>query len=195
MAGGCSAGLGERRAGERGRLHAQQQTACLQACMLMLCRTRVHAHTCVARPLQQTPKVQREHHLPAGDFPDVSRFRDILAAFDLSTFPKLSKSMVKQVGARRARGARSLVQKDYSQRTSIAALTPCMQQPARRGRATPAHSVHAGTRSWSRLLICLPGRLAACPPARHARLTTCCPLTCPTWCANLTTPTNDVMVS
>jgi EH domain-containing protein 1 len=44
-------------------------------------------------PLQ----VQREHHLPPGDFPDVNRFRDILSAFDFSSFPKLSKSMVKQI--------------------------------------------------------------------------------------------------
>lgn len=36
--------------------------------------------------------VQREHHLPTGDFPDIARFRDILAAFDFSTFPKLSDS-------------------------------------------------------------------------------------------------------
>jgi EH domain-containing protein 1 len=42
-------------------------------------------------------QVQREHHLPPGDFPDVNRFRDILSAFDFSTFPKLSKSMVKQI--------------------------------------------------------------------------------------------------
>lgn len=42
-------------------------------------------------------QVQREHHLPPGDFPDVARFRDILSAFDFSHFPKLSKSMVKQV--------------------------------------------------------------------------------------------------
>jgi EH domain-containing protein 1 len=41
--------------------------------------------------------VQREHHLPPGDFPDVGRFRDILSAFDFSHFPKLSKSMVKQI--------------------------------------------------------------------------------------------------
>jgi hypothetical protein len=31
----------------------------------------------------RTPQVQREHHLPAGDFPHLERFRDILSAFDL----------------------------------------------------------------------------------------------------------------
>ncbi|KAF6256286.1 P-loop containing nucleoside triphosphate hydrolase protein [Scenedesmus sp. NREL 46B-D3] len=42
-------------------------------------------------------QVQREYHLPAGDFPDVVRFRDILSAFDFAAFPKMSKSMVKQI--------------------------------------------------------------------------------------------------
>ena len=40
-------------------------------------------------------QVRREHHLPAGDFPDVNRFRDILQAFDLATFPKVDKKVVK----------------------------------------------------------------------------------------------------
>ncbi len=39
--------------------------------------------------------VRREHHLHAGDFPDVGRYREILSAFDLSKFPKLDKGMVK----------------------------------------------------------------------------------------------------
>ncbi|EIE18740.1 hypothetical protein COCSUDRAFT_38543 [Coccomyxa subellipsoidea C-169] len=39
--------------------------------------------------------VQREHHLPAGDFPDVNRYRDILGGYDLSTFPKLKEKDVK----------------------------------------------------------------------------------------------------
>ena len=38
-----------------------------------------------------------EHHLPAGDFPDVNRFREILQTFDLSSFPKLDKKMIKTV--------------------------------------------------------------------------------------------------
>lgn len=41
--------------------------------------------------------VQREYHLPPGDFPSVDRFRDILETFDLSAFPKLTKDMVKKV--------------------------------------------------------------------------------------------------
>ncbi|KAG2438490.1 hypothetical protein HXX76_005042 [Chlamydomonas incerta] len=39
--------------------------------------------------------VQREYHLPRGDFPDPFRFRDILGGFDLLNFPKVSKSMIK----------------------------------------------------------------------------------------------------
>eukprot|EP00210_Caulerpa_lentillifera_P006452 g6164.t1 len=41
--------------------------------------------------------VRRENHLPAGDFPDVSRFRDILSGYDLSAFPRIDKRMVKTV--------------------------------------------------------------------------------------------------
>ena len=40
-------------------------------------------------------KLQRECHLPPGDFPDVQRYRNILAAFDLSKFPKLEKKQQK----------------------------------------------------------------------------------------------------
>ncbi|GIL50072.1 hypothetical protein Vafri_6390 [Volvox africanus] len=40
-------------------------------------------------------EVQREYHLPRGDFPDPGRFRDILSGFDLLNFPKVTKSMVK----------------------------------------------------------------------------------------------------
>ena len=42
-------------------------------------------------------RLQREHHLHPGDFPDVNRYREILSAFDISKFPKLDKSMIKQV--------------------------------------------------------------------------------------------------
>eukprot|EP00798_Chlamydomonas_sp_ICE-L_P032141 gene32141-16666_t len=43
--------------------------------------------------------VQREHHLPIGDFPDMNRFREILTAFDLSVFPKMTPAMVQQMDA------------------------------------------------------------------------------------------------
>lgn len=42
-------------------------------------------------------QVQREHHLHAGDFPDVDRYREMLSAFDLSKFPKLDKTALKQL--------------------------------------------------------------------------------------------------
>jgi len=37
------------------------------------------------------PQVQLEHHLPVGDFPNVHKFREIVRAYDMSKFPKLSK--------------------------------------------------------------------------------------------------------
>jgi EH domain-containing protein 1 len=43
--------------------------------------------------------VQREHHLPIGDFPDPGRFREILSAFDFSSFPKLHKADVARIDA------------------------------------------------------------------------------------------------
>src|SRR3569833_961622 len=49
--------------------------------------------TCAVRTLQ----VQREHHLPPGDFPDVARFREILSAFDFMSFPKVTDRMIKQI--------------------------------------------------------------------------------------------------
>ena len=33
----------------------------------------------------------------AGDFPDANRYREILSAFDISSFPKLDKSTVKTI--------------------------------------------------------------------------------------------------
>ncbi|KAK9821078.1 hypothetical protein WJX74_009623 [Apatococcus lobatus] len=39
--------------------------------------------------------VQREHHLPPGDFPDVTKYREILSAYDISVFPKLKDSMLR----------------------------------------------------------------------------------------------------
>ncbi|DBA71146.1 hypothetical protein WJX79_000852 [Trebouxia sp. C0005] len=41
--------------------------------------------------------VQREYHLPAGDFPDVVRYREILQAYDITQFPKLKDSMLKAI--------------------------------------------------------------------------------------------------
>lgn len=41
--------------------------------------------------------VQREYHLPAGDFPDVVRYREILSAYDITQFPKLKDSMLKAI--------------------------------------------------------------------------------------------------
>lgn len=38
--------------------------------------------------------VQREHQLPPGDFPDVQRYREILEAYDLSSFPQVTKANI-----------------------------------------------------------------------------------------------------
>ncbi len=34
---------------------------------------------------------------PAGDFPDVVRYREILQAYDITQFPKLKDSMLKAI--------------------------------------------------------------------------------------------------
>ncbi|KAI8474973.1 MAG: P-loop containing nucleoside triphosphate hydrolase protein [Monoraphidium minutum] len=44
-------------------------------------------------------EVQREHQLPAGDFPDLARFRSILATFDFTLFPKLTPDKLAAVDA------------------------------------------------------------------------------------------------
>jgi EH domain-containing protein 1 len=43
---------------------------------------------------QEFAHVQREHQLPPGDFPDVQRYREILEAYDLSSFPQVSKANI-----------------------------------------------------------------------------------------------------
>ena len=37
------------------------------------------------------------NHLLAGDFPDVVRYREIIQAYDITTFPKLKESMLKAI--------------------------------------------------------------------------------------------------
>jgi len=39
-------------------------------------------------------KVHRAHHLPVGDFPDVTRFRGVMEGHDLSKFPKLDLKLL-----------------------------------------------------------------------------------------------------
>mmetsp|Transcript_2243 Transcript_2243/g.6668 ORF Transcript_2243/g.6668 Transcript_2243/m.6668 type:complete len:552 (+) Transcript_2243:276-1931(+) len=38
--------------------------------------------------------VQREYHLPPADFPDVNRYREILEAYDLGSFPKVTDAVI-----------------------------------------------------------------------------------------------------
>lgn len=42
-------------------------------------------------------KVQREHHLPPGDFPNVEHFRDILSGYSIDKFEKLKPKMIQSV--------------------------------------------------------------------------------------------------
>ncbi|QCD79776.1 hypothetical protein DEO72_LG2g92 [Vigna unguiculata] len=42
-------------------------------------------------------KVQREFHLPAGDFPDVEHFREILSGYSIDKFEKLKPKMIQAV--------------------------------------------------------------------------------------------------
>ncbi|KAG9455111.1 hypothetical protein H6P81_008015 [Aristolochia fimbriata] len=42
-------------------------------------------------------KVQREFHLPAGDFPNVEHFREVLAGYSIDKFEKLKPKMIQAV--------------------------------------------------------------------------------------------------
>ncbi|XP_047315448.1 EH domain-containing protein 1-like [Impatiens glandulifera] len=42
-------------------------------------------------------KVQREHHLPAGDFPNVEQFRETLSGYTFDKFEKLKPKMIQSV--------------------------------------------------------------------------------------------------
>ncbi|KAL2245274.1 EH domain-containing protein 1 [Sesamum indicum] len=42
-------------------------------------------------------KVQREHHLPAGDFPNVEHFREVLGGYSIDKFEKLKPKMIQSV--------------------------------------------------------------------------------------------------
>ncbi|XP_057484745.1 EH domain-containing protein 1-like [Actinidia eriantha] len=42
-------------------------------------------------------KVQREHHLPAGDFPNVDQFREVLSGYNIDKFEKLKSKMIQGV--------------------------------------------------------------------------------------------------
>ncbi|XP_071737111.1 EH domain-containing protein 1-like [Rutidosis leptorrhynchoides] len=42
-------------------------------------------------------KVQKEFHLPAGDFPDVEHFRQVLGAYNIDKFEKLKPKMIQAV--------------------------------------------------------------------------------------------------
>jgi len=41
--------------------------------------------------------VQREFHLPAGDFPNVEQFKETLSGYNIDKFEKLNKKMIQTV--------------------------------------------------------------------------------------------------
>ncbi|CAM6123882.1 unnamed protein product [Calypogeia fissa] len=46
---------------------------------------------------EEFAKIQRENHLPAGDFPSVERFREALQGYAFDKFPLLKPKMIQQV--------------------------------------------------------------------------------------------------
>ncbi|KAK0602146.1 hypothetical protein LWI29_030812 [Acer saccharum] len=42
-------------------------------------------------------KVQREHHLPPGDFPNVEQFKEVLSGYNFDKFEKLKPKMIQSV--------------------------------------------------------------------------------------------------
>jgi len=46
---------------------------------------------------EEFSKLQREKHLPPGDFPDPARYKSILSCFDLCKFNKIEKKHMKYI--------------------------------------------------------------------------------------------------
>nr|XP_009779289.1 PREDICTED: EH domain-containing protein 1-like [Nicotiana sylvestris] len=42
-------------------------------------------------------KIQKEHHLPAGDFPNVEHFREVLSGYSIDKFEKLKPKLIQAV--------------------------------------------------------------------------------------------------
>lgn len=42
-------------------------------------------------------QIQREHHLPAGDFPSVEQFKEVLSRYNIDDFEKLKPKMIQTV--------------------------------------------------------------------------------------------------
>jgi hypothetical protein len=115
----------------------------------------------------------------AGDFPDVDRYREILSAFDLSRFPKLDKSMIRQVGA--AGGGRWVCRVgQVSGQGRVVGGCGCVLPPMRTACAALA---------WRQDLA---ENLSPCLPLRRpCRLTTRYPWTSPRSCARWRTLTSE----
>ncbi|PHT35388.1 EH domain-containing protein 1 [Capsicum baccatum] len=42
-------------------------------------------------------KIQKEHHLPAGDFPNVEKFKEVLSGYNFDKFEKLKPKLIQGV--------------------------------------------------------------------------------------------------
>lgn len=51
---------------------------------------------CLTRFLNKK-QIQKEHHLPPGDFPDVEHYREILGAYNIDKFEKVKSKMIEAV--------------------------------------------------------------------------------------------------
>lgn len=91
-------------------------------------------------------QVQREHHLPRGDFPDPGRFRDILNGFDLLSFPKVrqrKRAGVLAVGWRVLRAVeRTRARQGNTATPAITGRCARLFEPARSYRRTGVNLLH-----------------------------------------------------
>lgn len=52
---------------------------------------------CMQLYFDSAKQIQREFHLPAGDFPNVEHFREILNGYNIDKFEKLKPKMIQAV--------------------------------------------------------------------------------------------------
>lgn len=57
----------------------------------------VHILTHIHILILSNVQVQREHHLPAGDFPHVEHFKETLSGYNIDKFEKLKPKMIQSV--------------------------------------------------------------------------------------------------
>ena len=65
-----------------------ESTSCRQVSIGMLLAPHVESTAAVTKHMNAC---KTRHDVSVGDFPDVNRYRDILEAYDLSSFPQFTK--------------------------------------------------------------------------------------------------------